>query len=109
MKIEVLYVAGCPNHPRVLERLKLVLSSVGLSADIREVPVADQTAAETLQFVGSPTVRVNGQDVSPEPNPQGKFGLSCRLYVNGLGRAGIPSDHVIRAALLAARSRVDPS
>src|SRR5262245_62279039 len=82
VKIEVLYIPGCPNHPLVLERLSLLLSSEGLSADVHEVPVADQAAAEAFHFVGSPTVRVDGQDVAPEPNTQGQFGLSCRLYVN---------------------------
>src|SRR5262245_45024164 len=105
VKIEVLYVPGCPNHPRVLEQLRLILSSAGLSADIHEVPVTDQEAAEALRFVGSPTVRVDGQDVAPEPDLQGRFGLSCRLYEHGLSRAGVPSDQAIRDALAAAQRR----
>ena len=101
MKIEVLYVPGCPNHPRVLEQLRQVLATEGLTAEICETPVEDQATAEALQFPGSPTVRVDGADIVASA-PRG-FGLSCRLYDHARGTLGVPPDEAIRRALTASR------
>jgi len=73
MLIEVLYVPGCPNHQPAIHRLRKVLQSEAVSAPIQEIAVADEGMARSLQFPGSPTVRINGRDA--EPNGQESFGL----------------------------------
>ena len=86
MKIEVLYVSDCPNHPPTVERVKQVLATENLSVPVDEVLVSSDAEAKAFHFFGSPTVRVNGKDV--EAVEQGTPGLSCRIYKNF---SGVPS------------------
>ena len=67
MKIEILYVAECPSHPAAVKLVRDVLSSEGLSADVREVLITDETVGAALGFRGSPTIRIDGRDVAGEP------------------------------------------
>lgn len=101
MKIEILYVAGCPNHGPAAEWLKQALESEGVSAKIEQVLVRDHGMAESLGFPGSPTIRIDGRDVEPESS-LGRPGLACRLYHDPeAGGAGIPSLDLIRRAVRA--------
>jgi len=97
MKIEVLYVSGCPNYQPAVERLQKILASESLQADIEGIPVGSEVEAKALGFPGSPTVRVNGTDV--EPNLTNAVGLTCRLYTNS---GGVPSEEILRMALVRA-------
>ena len=99
MKVEVLYIADCPNHPPVVDRVREVLRSAGMSEIIEEVEVCTSAEAEALQFIGSPTVRVNGLDVEPEARTVHHFGLGCRSYVDNDRRSGLPSKDLIRRSL----------
>ena len=94
MKIDVLYVPGCPNYQPALDRIKKVLKSESLRADIEGIAVSSEVAAKDLEFRGSPTVLVNGTDV--EPNAPNAVGLACRLYANS---GGVPSEEMLRTAL----------
>ena len=94
MKIEVLYVPGCPNYQPAVERIQKVLVSESLRVDIERVPVNSDAEAKALQFPGSPTIRINGTDV--EPNQTNVTGLACRLYPNS---SGVPSEEMLRLAL----------
>lgn|SRR5262245_21609017 len=98
MLIEVLYIPGCCNHLPAIERVRHVLNAQKVDLPIIEVPVNDEIAARSLQFPGSPTIRINGMDV--EEMPQGKFALACRLYSNGVG---FPSEVALHRAISAAR------
>ncbi len=100
MKIEVLYVPGCPNFQPAVERIQKVLVSESLRADIERIPVTSEVAAGALEFPGSPTIRVNGTDV--EPNHKNATGLACRLYANG---GGVPSEEMLRLAFSRANQR----
>jgi hypothetical protein len=99
MVIEVLYVPGCPNHRPAVEKLRDVLRSAAIDAPIQEIEVANDAMARQLKFPGSPTIRVEGSDV--EPNPQDSYGLACRLYSNG---TGVPSLEALRRAVTRARA-----
>jgi hypothetical protein len=98
MLIELLYVPGCPNRETALNRLKQVLQSQSLGVSIREIPVHDEAMARSLRFPGSPTIRVNTQDVEPEG--VGGPAFACRLYSNG---TGVPSEEAILHAVSAAK------
>jgi len=65
MKIEVLYVPGCPNYQSTFERIQAVLVSEAVKAGIHGIAVTTEVEAKALSFPGSPTVRVNGEDVEP--------------------------------------------
>lgn len=98
MKIEVLYVSDCPNHPPAVERVKQALAAEGIRETVHEVLVRSDAEARALQFMGSPSVRVDGRDV--EPLEQAVPGLSCRIYADF---SGVPSQASIRRAIAAAK------
>lgn len=100
MKIEVLYVANCPKHSVVLERLLETLSPEDFIKHVSEVLVSDAETAQLLKFPGSPAVRVNGQDVEPQSEEAARFGLMCRIYSDG---SGAPSAQRLLAAITEAR------
>lgn len=102
MKIEVLYVAGCPSHPEAVKLLRDILAAEGVAAEIHEVLVSDERMANDLRFLGSPTIRISGRDVAGESQtPQG-FALSCRLY-SGSKHVGLPPVEMIHRAVVEAR------
>lgn len=96
----MLYFDGCPNYEALLEPLREVVRSSGVDADIELVPVEDDEAAERERFLGSPTVRVEGEDVEPGAAARADFGLKCRLFATPSGLRGMPADEWILAALL---------
>jgi hypothetical protein len=99
MLIELLYVPGCPNHEPARNRLRRVLQSQSIEVPIREVLVEDAAMAQSLCFPGSPTIRVDSQDI--EPDGAAVLGWACRLYSNG---SGVPSEEVIQRAVSAAKA-----
>ena len=98
MRIEVLYVPGCPNYLPAVARIQKILMSESLRADIEGIPVSSEVAAKALEFPGSPTIRINGTDV--EPDHKNATGLACRLYANS---DGVPSEEMLRIALSKAK------
>ena len=100
MKIEVLYIPGCPHYQPTVERVRNVLASESVRDEVREVPVTTEGEAQLLEFPGSPTVRVNGRDI--EPNRIVTTVLVCRLYANG---QGIPSEDLLPSAISQARRK----
>lgn len=104
MKVEVLYFDGCPNHEVLMPHLRKLLISAGVAADIDLVAVEDPEAADRHRFLGSPTVRVNGQDVEPGADQRSDFGLKCRLFAAPAGPRGMPADEWVLAALRRAQT-----
>jgi len=100
MRIEVLYTPGCPNYLPAVERIERVLASESLRAEIRSVAVSSDAEAMKLMFPGSPTIRVDGEDV--EPDQTITPGLKCRLYAN---LSGVPSEEMLRLALSRAKEK----
>jgi hypothetical protein len=97
MKVEVLYVADCPSHSAAVKLVKDVLAAEGVVAEIHEVLVSDERTANELKFLGSPTIRINGQDVAGAWHEQRSFALSCRLYRESEQIGLPPADLVHRA------------
>ena len=102
MKVEVLYIAECPTHRAAVKLVKDVLAAQGIAAEIHEVLVRDERMATSLQFFGSPTIRIDGQDIAGELDKPQHFSLSCRLYAESK-QVGLPPAEMIRKAVLEAR------
>ena len=100
MRIEALYVPGCPNYAPAVERLQAVLEPQSLQAEIRSVPITNEAQAKALLFPGSPTIRIDGDDV--EQHETVVPSLACRLYAN---RSGVPSEESLRIAISSAKRR----
>lgn len=107
MKVEVLYFDGCPNHEALLPHLRELLESSGARPDIELVRVEDADTAERERFLGSPTVRIDGEDVEPGAGDRTDFGLKCRLFPTPEGLRGLPANEWVLDALqrCTARSR----
>lgn len=99
LKIEALYIDGCPNRRVAVERVREVLGEEKVEAEIVEVNVPDEAAAQAVGFLGSPTIRINGLDVEPSARLSRAFGVMCRTYLDGSVRQGAPPKEWIRAAL----------
>src|SRR5437762_5959528 len=99
MKVEVLYFRGCPNHLPTVERVREMLHKMGLHDEIREIEVESQDKAEATAFLGSPSVRIDGIDIEPSARGAKGFGLTCRTYIEGATRTGLPSRALISAAI----------
>ena len=99
MKVEVLFFKGCPNHFPTVERVRETLHRMGRYDDIREIEVDTHDKAEATAFLGSPSVRINGVDIEPSARDAKVFGLTCRTYVDGATRTGLPSRELISAAV----------
>jgi len=104
MDIEILYVAECPNLAPARRHLDAALRVAGVTADVREIEVADPEAAARTGMRGSPTVMIDGHDAVPTDATPGS--MSCRLYAADGVLYGAPSLDQLTDAL--ARSSPSP-
>src|SRR3954454_5513354 len=102
MRIELLYLDGCPSHEAFRPRLHELLRQAGIDAPIDERRVESDADAQRERFLGSPTLRVDGVDVEPGAGDRTDHGLKCRLYPTGDGLRGAPRDEWVLDALQAA-------
>ena len=106
-KVEVLFFDGCPNFEALLPRLRDLLHAGGAAhIPIELVRVADAETARRARFLGSPSVRVDGEDIEPGAGERTDFGLKCRLFATPDGLRGMPADEWVLRALERARTRI---
>jgi hypothetical protein len=98
-RVEILYFDGCPNHEAARGVVERVARELQVEPQIDGVQVPDATAAARLQFLGSPTVRVDGRDIEPGADERGDFVFSCRVYRSERGFSGQPDARWVREAL----------
>jgi hypothetical protein len=101
MTLEILQVPGCPGADLLAARLDGVLAGRGR---VTRRVVTSEADAERLGMTGSPTLLADGAD--PFARPGQLPSVSCRLYLDELGRRGpdpsapsAPSAAQLRAAL----------
>jgi len=105
MRIEFLYWEDCPSHAEALARLRQVIADDRIKTDLEVIRVDSHEDAERLRFPGSPTIRIDGEDLQPE-GVQGQAMLTCRTYLTETGRLSpLPTATMMRRALQAARIR----
>lgn len=92
MKVEILYVAGCPHLAPTRQIVEQLLAERGLRMLVQSREVSEQEAGAVQGFAGSPTVLVNGRDIEPGA----AAGMACRIYANG---AGVPSREACERAI----------
>ncbi len=98
MRVSFLYYEECPSHDLALERLREVMAEEGVPDNVEIFKVESEDHAQQLRFVGSPTIRVDGQDIDSPGGPQ--YALTCRAYHLEDGRISpLPSKEMIRHAL----------
>jgi hypothetical protein len=98
IRVTLRYFDGCPNWHTAHDRLRDVLREEGMT-DVEPILERVETPedAERLQFVGSPTILIDGRD--PFAGSGATFGLTCRIYQTPQGLAGSPTPDQLRTAL----------
>ena len=99
LAVEFLFYADCPSHDTALARLReaLRLEAVPAALTIREVRTEEE--AQAAHFPGSPTIRINGEDLQPR-GAVGPYSLTCRMYFHEGGRiTPLPTLAQIRAVI----------
>lgn len=104
-EVQLLPFARFPHYELLLAHLRDLLALTGIAAEIELAAVEDADVAEQEQFLGSPTVRVDGEDVEPAAGRRSDFGLKCRLFATPNGLRGVLADEWLLAALQRAESR----
>lgn len=99
--VEILYFAGCPHYDATTSVVRKVSAELGIESELRLVEVTDHEDAQRRQFLGSPTVRVDGRDIEPGADARTDYVLGCRVYRFGGESSGLPDAALIRGALSA--------
>ena len=98
LHVELLAIEDCPHLERVRRDLEAVLRKGIIEVPIQLVFVTGPEDAEFLHFQGSPTIRINGEDVVSQPDLP--VAMGCRIYRAAEGRMqGWPPIEAIRAAV----------
>jgi len=66
MKIELLYILDCPWCLKTKELIRESLKELRIKADIEEILIDSDEKAKKHNFVGSPTVKIDGKDIQEE-------------------------------------------
>lgn len=64
MRIELIYFEGCPHVSRARANVRAALDAAGLDVPLREWNLDDATAPAYVWQHASPTVLVDGRDVT---------------------------------------------
>ena len=97
MKVELIYDEDCPNIADARQHLVRAFSGVSISPKWTEWDRNDPDSPEHARKFGSPTILVNGVDVSGEQLTEQNC---CRIYSLEGGRSsGVPPVAMIAAAL----------
>jgi hypothetical protein len=99
MTVELLWWEGCPSHPDALVEVERILREEGVEADVTRIEITDDEQARRERFPGSPTIRIDGEDIVP-PGDGDPFSLTCRVYMTREGRISpLPDPEDVRAAV----------
>jgi hypothetical protein len=104
--VEVLVTRNCPQEDAAINLVGIAANAVGVRPRVELIEISDLDQAEQHDFVGSPTIRVNGRDVDP-PAIDAPTSLSCRHYETGHGHSAVPDVEQLRASLLDAAAASD--
>ena len=99
MTVELLWWEGCPSHPEALADLERILREEGVPADVTRVEIDNDDEARRRRFPGSPTIRIDGEDIVP-PGEGEPYSLTCRVYRTRDGRiSAVPDPEDVRDAV----------
>ena len=76
MKIEVLTIPKCEITPPTVDLVKETANEIGAKYEVSIVTVGNHDQANDLEFIGSPSVRINGVDIDPDAHLQKQYGVT---------------------------------
>ena len=103
MRVELLYTEDDPSYMAARQNLVEVLNEDAFETTIQMITVNSMADAELLGFSGSPTIRIDGEDIDPEG--AAAIGLGRRSYrlKSSEQPSAVPDKPLIRAAVERAR------
>src|SRR6476469_6196082 len=101
MRVELLYTDDDPAYMATRQNLVEVLNEDAFETTIQMIAVGSMADAELLGFPGSPTIRIDGEDIHPEG--ASGIGLGRRTYPPPGQAPGVPGKALIRSAVERAR------
>jgi hypothetical protein len=106
MRVELLYWDGDPDYMTARQRLVEVLTEDAFETPIQMISVNSPADAELLAFPGSPTIRIDGEDIFAAG--AAAPGLYRRSYPpdddpDGVPHEPVPGKGLIRRAVERAR------
>jgi mercuric ion transport protein len=98
IKVELIYEQSCPNIVAAREQLILAFNQANLTPQWQEWEMNHPETPDYARQYGSPTILVNGQDVSGESLTD--TSVCCRIYQDSdVANRGVPAVSKIVAAL----------
>ena len=99
MEIELLYFEGCPYYQTTLKYLEEIIMEKKLDVMVKMVKIKNDGDAVKHKFLGSPTIRVNDQDIDSNAREKENSSMGCRLYLENGKLMELPSKKMIRHAI----------
>lgn len=99
MKVDLLYVDGCPCWEPLLRSVRELLRGANIDANVEPHLIQSDEEARRQRFLGSPTLRIDGRDVEPGADTREDHGIKCRMYRTPVGIECQPARAWIVAAL----------
>jgi len=100
--IRVLFFEGCPNAQPTIRLVESILARRGMTVTVEQVLVNNLDDSTRLNFLGSPSVHIDGIDIEESRRADPPF-FGCRLYRHAAGTQGTPPAELIERALTNAR------
>ncbi|MBN1430102.1 MAG: hypothetical protein JXB07_17155 [Anaerolineae bacterium] len=97
LQIDILYTADCTDWETAVEIVQQVLVDLNLEAEFQYWLIENDRQAIEAYFTGSPTIRVNGEELFPVPGAIA--GLRLRSYWTEEGMLGYPTYNMVYEAL----------
>jgi hypothetical protein len=97
MEIELLFTNDCPCWRFAQDNLKAALAAEEIWVPVRLVQVGSMTEAGNKKFFGSPSIRINGDELWPDPRLE--YTLKSRIYMTPQGPRGWPTVAMLRQKL----------
>ena len=97
MLVQLLYFDGCPHWTLAEERLTEAMRKVDRVVPIEKVRIETMDDADRMNFTGSPTILIDGDDPFREENATPR--MACRVYPSPAGLSGSPTVDQLVAAL----------
>lgn len=76
VRVSILHLAGCPATSPTFRLVEETARALGVPIDLVSVLVDSAEQAESLAFLGSPTVQIDGRDIEPEARGRQDYGLT---------------------------------
>lgn len=102
MRIEFLYFDGCPNYVEAKKVLETLLKKEDVDDPIDVIHVRNEDEAREHGFLGSPSIRINDQDIEVDRRADLPL-YGCRLYPSNTENTGLPPSAMIIRAIHSAR------